>query len=163
MHIQFRNAQWHRAVNTLLLLVLIGMLSYGLIVGAKSRQNVRNIVVSVGETTKALAEVKASQDLDRQQYITYIHDMIEAMNKLQKDNANPEEVKKRGVRVPKWPVLRPVDGQLTESDLRRMPQVSLVPNPTPSVKTKIKTVIKYKKRPTPKPWYQEMFKPKSTR
>ena len=111
-----------------------------------------------------LAAITATQEINRQQYLDYIKDMIEAMNKLQADNADPEKIKRRGVRVPKWPVPRTVipNGKTTESDLQRLPQPA--PTPSPIVKTQTKTVIKYRKRPQPTPGpFERLFKSKATR
>ena len=164
MHIQFRNARWHRAANTILALVTIGMLGTGLFIGTTNKRNITNIGTSLTENTKAIAEVKASQDLSRQQYLTYIHDTIEAMNRLQQDNASPELVKKRGVKVPRWPVLRPPDTSVTESDLRRIPQPSSASTPSPVIKhEKVYITKKPMKSPTPKPFKWPWDNPRRTR
>jgi hypothetical protein len=150
-----RGARNHRRVNTLLISVVIIMLACGLWIGlASKRAIVAGLELSTSNTV-AIAEVKAHQDLYRQQYLDSIKDTIEAMNEFQRANSNPEDIKKRGVIVPKWPVPRPLPGKVTESDLRRLPQTG--PLPTPIIKTETKKIYikpKPKKTPMPKPWYK---------
>ena len=105
-----------------------------------------------------IAAVKTTQELNQQVILNYIKEQIEAMNKLQSDNSDPEIVKRRGLKVPKWPVPHASipNGKITENDLQRIPQPG--PSPSPIVKIKEKTVIKYRKpKPTPKPFPLNLF------
>jgi len=106
-------------------------------------QSMREIASVAMQNTDSVAAVKANQDLYRQQYLDYIKDMIDAMNKLQEDNPR--------LKVPKAPVPRTLKlNGVTEQDLRRLPQPA--PAPSPIVKTQTKTVIRYRKpKSTPKP------------
>lgn len=160
-----RSARNHRRVNTAMMTVLMLMLASGLWIGILNGRAIAAVASLSTSNTKAIMAMKASQEVIRQQYLNYINDMIDAMNKMQRDNQNPEEVKKRGVKVPKWPVLRPPGTQdpVTESDLRRIPQPA--PTPTPIVKTSKVYITKKPRRssPTPKPFQWPWEHPKSTR
>jgi len=123
-----------------------------------SRSNkiaVKAVAAQAAANTTSIAQVKANQDLYRQQYLNYIKDMIDAMNKLQEDNRSI------GLRVPKAPVPRPIQEKISETDLRRLPQLG--PVPTPIVKTETKKIyIRVRPKPTPT-ILDRLFKPKSTR
>jgi hypothetical protein len=95
--------------------------------------------------------------------------VAQIMDKMSKENANPSEIKKRGVRVPRLPV-RPPDPvvptpmpapsaapvPLTDAELTRSPSMSPRPQQTKNRKKKVK--------PSPTPGFlQRLFNPKSMR
>ena len=153
VHEILHSARIHRRINTALLVASILMLSVGLWIGFSNNKAIKRIALTATVTAtnnaNAIAQIKANQDAYRQQYLTYIQDMITAMNKLQEDNRSI------GLKVPKAPVPRPSDTDISETDLRRLPQTG--PRPTPITKTETKKVyirIKPKRTPSPKPWYK---------
>lgn len=159
-----QGARKHRIFNTGIFLVLgcIGIVNLCFIIGnRKAIQQDYNLSVS---NAGNIAQVKAKQDLYRQQYLDYIKDTVEFMQQLQDDNSDPEKLKRRGVKVPKAPVPRSIpNGNLTVEDLQRIPQTKVLPTPTPIVKTIVKTKVKkVRVSPTPGP-LERLFKPKATR
>jgi hypothetical protein len=158
-----RSARNHRRWNTGLVIVLGIMVAINFwrinVVGTDLLKDYELSLTNA----KTLAVVQARQDLYRQQYLDYIKDMIAFMQQLQNENANPAAIQRRGLRVPKAPVPRPVpaDEKISEQDLRRIPQTIPVATPTPITKVIVKTK-RIKVRPTPGP-FERLFKPKSTR
>lgn len=135
-----RSARNHRRVNTIMMSVILVMLAIGLWIGTLNRRAIGVVSSLATSNTLAIAEVKANQDVNRQQYLDYIKDMIDAMNKLQEDNPK--------LKVPRAPVPRALQGQVTASDLRRTPQDA--PAPTPIIQ-KVPVYIHPKKKPSPTP------------
>lgn len=105
----------------------------------------------------------ARQDILNKQFSDYIKQTVEVWNKLQADNASPQDVKRRGIKVPVAPQQRPPGIPLpADRDLERITRsvpAQPVATPTPKVKIIIKHV-QAKQTPTPKPWYDYF---KSTR
>jgi hypothetical protein len=110
-------------------------------------QMIDNAFKIASSANERVLEVRTRQDLYRQQYLDYIKDMIDALQKFQ--NYNP------GLKIPRAPVPHTIIEPTTELELQRTPQT--VPG-KPVVKTK--TIVKYKPRPTPKPktvfdWFKQ--------
>lgn len=112
------------------------------------------------EASTVAAANTARYDTLFKQYSDYINQNVAAWNKLQKDNVSGEDVKRRGIKVPVAPILRPAGlPEPSDRDLDRITRI--LPAPTPIVK-KQKVYIHdgNKKRvtaPSPKPWY-DFFK-----
>jgi len=155
-------AKTHRRCNTVLSIIAVLLLIHNWWMGERIGRQVNDDYVLSKANSGSLVRVQVRQDMYRQQYLDYIKDTIEFMQKLQDENSDPDKVRRRGIRVPKAPVPRPLveptNGDVTPEDLQRIPQTK--PGPTPSPVVKTKTVVKIKKirvKPTPKP-FKDWFK-----
>lgn len=167
-HELFRRASVHRLINTTLGIIVLLAVLMDAFTSVQISHGIADIASVTSRNTEAIATVKASQDLYRQQYLDYIKDVLETMKKLQQENDNPEDIKKRGIKVPKWPVPRSIiDHPTTEQELRSLTQ-SASPSPqptlTPIIKIQTRKVyVKPKPKPTPKSFKWPWKNPSSTR
>jgi len=89
---------------TILTLIIVGGMVY---VTYRHDRALDKLAVLASENFKKVVEVRARQDANDSIVVHYIQDTITAINKLQHDNADPKEIQKRGLKVPKAPELRP--------------------------------------------------------
>jgi len=152
-------ARTHRYWNTVLSGMAVLMLVNNWWLGIRIGRQVNNDYLLSKETSGVVATVKARQDLYRQQYLNYIKDTIDFMQKLQEKNPD--------IDVPKAPLPRALissKDDVTEEDLKRVIQTKPGPSPTPIVKKETKKIyIKVKPKPTPKSYKWPWEHPKSTR
>jgi hypothetical protein len=150
-------ARNHRWVNTVISVIAVIMLANNWWLGIKiSRQVNDDYLLSKGSSS-TLSTVQAKQDLYRQQYLNYIKDTIDFMQRLQDEN--------KSLKIPPAPVPRslvPSLDDVTEQDLQRVIQTKPGPTPTPITKVIIKKGKKSRPKPTPGV-IERLFKPKSTR
>lgn len=104
------------------------------------------------------AATQAKLDANDELYMNYIKSTVKSMwDKLQKDNENPEDIKRRGILVPKSPdiPLRPKDlPPPSEKEFER-PRTFHAPIPTPTPRIIIKDHyhnIKAKEKPNKSLW-----------
>lgn len=153
-----QHARQHRIWNTTLQVMLILMVATNFWRSVIISRSVKESVAMAKEAFAKSLQVRQRQDAYRQQYLDYIKDMIDAMQKFQ--DSNPS------IQVPKAPVPRPLrslEDKPNEVSLERIPQTKPqlpAATPTPIIKTKIITKTRRRPSPTPKPktilnWFQK--------
>jgi len=153
-------------VIVLAVAVLFTMVRQGRAVslGVSNRALAMKANVLAAQANKTALENKARQEVMNKQFTDFINQSIDVWNKLQKDNSSPEDVKRRGVKVPVAPTLRPPGlPEPNDRDLDRITRtVVITPSPTPKAKGRSH---KYRRpSPTPTPGlFQRLFNPRSTR
>jgi len=146
-------ARTHRIWNTVLSCLTVLMLINNWWLGIRIGRQVNDDYLLSKTNAGVLGTVQARQDLYRQQYLNYIKDTIDFMQKLQDEN--------KTLKVPPAPVPRPLvpsSDDVKEQDLKRIIQTKPGPTPSPVVKTKVITKVKkIKVKPTPVP-FKDWFK-----
>lgn len=128
---------------TSIIVVALMVMSFQL----KGKQNDSYLLAS--KSYQQAVEAKARLDVKDEQYVTYIKDMIEVINKVRKDNPT--------INLPNAPELRPAGFPKLSDDpdrLKPKPIPTATAKPTPKPVTKIIRKKVYISKPKDWPWYK---------